>query len=70
VHWKVINQLTAIIQQDTQFILSENCSTRFGWYHHPSSEAHKLYLQHLVFVTPLLQPAAIMKEIEVPTLPR
>jgi hypothetical protein len=21
----------------TQFILSENCSTCFGWYHHPSS---------------------------------
>jgi hypothetical protein len=24
----------------TQFILSENCSTYFGWYHHPSSGAH------------------------------
>jgi len=24
----------------TQFILSGNCSTRFGWYHHPSSGAH------------------------------
>jgi len=23
----------------TQFILSGNCSTCFGWYHHPSSEA-------------------------------
>jgi hypothetical protein len=31
------------IQQDdnvTQFILSGNCSTCFGRYHHPSSEAH------------------------------
>ena len=30
------------IQQDvnvTQFILSGNCSTCFGWYHHPSSGA-------------------------------
>jgi hypothetical protein len=24
----------------TQFILSVNCSTCFGWYFHPSSEAH------------------------------
>jgi 4-diphosphocytidyl-2C-methyl-D-erythritol kinase len=24
---------------DTPFILSGNCSTCFGWYHHPSSEA-------------------------------
>jgi len=24
----------------TQFILSGNCSTCFGWYHHPSSGAH------------------------------
>jgi hypothetical protein len=23
----------------TQFILSGNCSTRFGWYNHPSSGA-------------------------------
>jgi len=23
----------------TQFILSGNCSTYFGWYHHPSSGA-------------------------------
>jgi hypothetical protein len=23
----------------TQFILSGNCSTHFGWYHHPSSGA-------------------------------
>jgi hypothetical protein len=43
----------------TQFISSGNCSTCVGWYHHPSSGTHKLYLQHLVFVTPLLVPAAI-----------
>jgi len=30
----------------------------------------QLYLQHLVFVTPLLLPAAIVEELEpVPTLP-
>jgi len=33
---------------------SENCSTCFGCYFHPSSEAHKLYLEHLLYVTPLL----------------
>jgi hypothetical protein len=27
------------ICNDTQFILSGNCSTCFGWYHHPSSRA-------------------------------
>jgi hypothetical protein len=67
------------------FILSGNCSTCSGPYHHPSSgaqapvstasrichiitatchtthhqERKQLYLQHLVFVTPLLLPAAI-----------
>ena len=74
----------------TQFILSGNCSTCFGWYNHPSSgaqttvstasvichavtatcrnsgttthhqERKQLYLQHLLFVTPLLLPAAIV----------
>jgi hypothetical protein len=36
------NSILLYIQQDanvTQFILSTNCSTCFGWYHHPSSEA-------------------------------
>jgi hypothetical protein len=38
-------------------------------------ERKQLYLQHLVFVTPLLLPAAIVEELElqskaVPTLPR
>ena len=53
---------------------TENGSTCFGWYLHPSSGAPKLYLQHLVFVTPLLLPAAIVEELNlvprVPTLPR
>ena len=45
----------------TQFIylFLENCSTCFGWYLHPSSGAHKLYLHYLVPVKPLLLPAAI-----------
>ena len=43
----------------TQFILSGNCSTCFRWCLHPSSGVLQLYLQHLVFVTPLLLPAAI-----------
>jgi hypothetical protein len=45
------------IQQDAtlhSLFISGNCSTRFGWYHHPSSGAHTT-----VFVTPLLLPAAI-----------
>jgi len=35
----------------TQFILSGNRSTCFGWYHHPSSGVQTMHLQHLVFVT-------------------
>jgi hypothetical protein len=31
---------------------------------HRSSGAKQLYLQHLVFVTPLLLPAAIVEELE------
>jgi len=45
------------IQQDahvTQFILSGNCSTCFGWYFHPPSGVQTTVSQHLVFVTPLL----------------
>jgi hypothetical protein len=36
------NSILIYIQQDaslTLFILSGNCCTCFGWYHHPSSEA-------------------------------
>jgi len=44
--------------------ISGNCTTCFGWYLHLSSGAHKLYLQHLIFVIPLLLPAAIVKELE------
>ena len=52
------------IQQDaTLHSLSGNCFTCFGWYHHPSSGLKQLYLQHLVFVTPLLLPAAIVEEL-------
>jgi hypothetical protein len=43
----------------TQFILSGNCSTCFGWYTTHPQEGIQLYLQHLVFVTTLLLPAAI-----------
>jgi hypothetical protein len=55
------------IQQDAtshSLFISGNCSTYFGWYFHPSSGAHKLYLQHLLFVTPLLLSAAIVEELE------
>jgi hypothetical protein len=33
-------------------------------------ERIQLYLQHLVFVTPLLLPAAVVEELELPTPPR
>jgi hypothetical protein len=83
------------MQQDAalhSLFISENCSTCFGRYFHPSSGAHmqrytvylylkaalhvsggtsthhqeciQLYLQHLVFVTPLLLSAAIVEELE------
>jgi hypothetical protein len=48
----------------TQFILSGTCSTSFEWYYNTSSRAQQLYLQHLVFVTPLLLSAAIVEELE------
>ena len=28
-----------LVSKVTQFVLSGNCSTCFGWYHHPSSGA-------------------------------
>jgi len=55
------------IQQDATLhglFISGNCSTCFGWYPHLSSGAIQLYLQHVVFVTPLLLPAAIVEELE------
>jgi hypothetical protein len=63
------------IQQDATLhtlFISANCSTRFGWYLHPSEECIQLYLRHLVFGTPLLLPAAIVEELElgIPTPPR
>jgi hypothetical protein len=61
------NSIPIYIQQDATLhilFISGNCSTSFGWYFHPSSGAHKLYLQHFVFVTPLLLSAAIVEELE------
>jgi hypothetical protein len=43
----------------TQFILSENCSICFGCIITHLQERKQLYLQHLLFVTPLLLPDAI-----------
>ena len=44
----------------------ENCSlfTCFGWYLHPSSGAHKLYLQYLVLVNRYCYLASIVGELE------
>jgi hypothetical protein len=50
------------IQRDAtlhSLFISENCSTCFGWYFHHHQERKQLYLQHLVFVRPLLLSAAI-----------
>jgi hypothetical protein len=44
--------------------ISGNCSTYFGWYFTHHQERIQLYLQHLVFVTPLLLSAAIVEELE------
>jgi hypothetical protein len=55
------------IQQDARLhslFISGNSSICFGWYFHPSSGTHTTYLQHLVFVTPLLLPATIVEELE------
>ena len=52
------------MQHYAVYLFLENCSTYFGWYLHPSSGAHKQYLQYLVFVKPLLLPAAIVEELE------
>jgi len=41
----------------TQFIYIWKHSTCFGWYNTHHQERMQLYLQHLVFVTPLLLPA-------------
>jgi len=48
----------------TQFILYGNCSTYSGGTNTHHQERKQLYLQHLVFVTPLLLPAAIVEELE------
>jgi len=43
----------------TQFILSGNCSTCFGRYHHPSSGTQTtVSAASGIFITPLLLPAA------------
>jgi len=55
------------IQQDAtlrSLFISGNCSTCFGWYFTYHQERKQLYLQHLVFVTPLLLPAAVLEELE------
>jgi hypothetical protein len=68
VHWSVHrNNILIYIQQDatlhrllyleTALHVSGGTST-----HH--QERKQLYLQHLVFVTPLLLPAAIVEELE------
>jgi hypothetical protein len=33
--------------------ISSNCCTCFGWYIHPSSEAHTMYLQYLALLRPV-----------------
>ena len=54
-------------QQDAKLhssFISVNCSTCFGWFPPPIIRNTKVYLQHLVFVKPLLLPAAIVEELE------
>jgi len=44
--------------------ISGNYSTCFGWYSTHHQERKELYLQHLVFVTPLLLLVAAVEELE------
>jgi len=59
-----------IIRKLFQYISNkmQRYTVHFNWklFYHPSSGAQtkQLYLQHLVFVTPLLLPAAIVEELE------
>jgi hypothetical protein len=43
---------------------SGNCSTCFGCYPTHHQERKQLYLEDLLFVTPLLLSAAIVEELE------
>ena len=43
------------MQRYTVYLFLENRSICFGWFLHPSSGVHKLYLQYLVLVKPLPQ---------------
>ena len=61
------NNILIYIQQDAtlhSLFISGDCSTCFGWtiIHH--QERKQLYLQHLVFVIPLLLSATIVEELE------
>jgi hypothetical protein len=54
-------------QQDATLhnsFISAKCSTCLSWFLHPSSGAQKLYVQHLVFVKPLLLPFAVVEDLE------
>jgi hypothetical protein len=61
------NSIPIYIQKDAKLhslFMSVNCSTCFGFTSTHHQERIQLYLQHLVFVTPLLLPAAILDELE------
>jgi hypothetical protein len=52
------------MQRYTVYLYLETALHVSGGSFHPSSGAHKLHLQHLVFVTLLLLSAAIVEELE------
>jgi len=59
-----MQRYTVYLYLETALHVSSGISTHY-------QERIQLYLQHLVFVTPLLLSAAIVEELEpVPTLPR
>jgi hypothetical protein len=68
------NSIPIHIQQDATlhvYIYVETALRVSGGTSSHHQERMQLYLQHLVFVTPLLLSAAIVEELEpVPTLPR
>jgi len=64
VHLKYIS---VYIQQDAtlhSLFISENCSTCFGWYLHPSSGVHTTVFTASGICHTVLLPAAIVEELE------
>jgi hypothetical protein len=68
---KFIVSISNKMQRNTFYLYLETALHVSGGTSTHHQERMQLYLQHLIFVTPLLLSAAIVEELEpVPTLPR